>query len=106
MDERLIHEPDHRFIVRRVTFSILPDKCDANLFVKASESANLWSGLRSVAELGGVGRAEYAPGSVLSNGLCAGALSRFFGNWDNGGECKTSDYEKTKASLENEIWES
>lgn len=31
---------DHRFNVRRVTFSIGPLTCDANLLVKASESKN------------------------------------------------------------------
>ena len=91
-----IDGPDQRFIVLRVTFSIGPPMCAANLFVKTSESRKRWSGRRSGCAADGFGSAWYAGDAFGSVGLCAGALRMFFGICERGGECRTSvcgDYE-------------
>lgn len=55
-----VYAPDQRFIVRRVTFSMGPLRCAANLWVKTSESRKRWSGLRKGCAGEGFGRAAYA----------------------------------------------
>lgn len=55
----VIYAPDQRFMVLRVTFSMGPLRCAANLLVKTSESRNRWSGRRRGCAGDGFGKAAY-----------------------------------------------
>jgi hypothetical protein len=75
----------------------------ANLFVKASESRNRWSGCRKDAAADGEGSAEYAAGGLGSVGLCAGARRMFFGTSDSGGLMRTSLYRLVRQPRESTL---
>ena len=92
---KIITAPDHLFIDLRVTFSIGPPRCAANLLVNTSESRKRWSGRRRGCDTEGLGRIAYAIAVETSVGLCEGAFKIFLGSSDNGVECRISGCRRT-----------